>query len=172
MWSDEVKIILLFTSFPNCTHQMTAIYEETGFSKAQLRALKRSFKKLDLNGDGELQPDELSKFMEENGMKTDFLKAIYRLFDKNNDGVLQFKEFCQYLSACQKTNTTKHYLHRLVFASVDSDHDNLITLKEMVEFADLCGIKMTPQEIEREAKRINDNSDAFEFKELVDVLGL
>lgn len=143
------------------------------FSKDELKALELSFKTIDVDHNGYLSPEELHTFMERNNLPTQFLKAIYKLFDKNNDNSLSFPEFCEYLNICMKSASEPRLLFKMIFDSIDLNHNGSLDVKEMMLFGDLVNIPMTKEQAAAELKQLDtDNNGRLEFDELCRAFGI
>ncbi len=61
--------------------------------------LRDVFKLFDTNKSGDLTIDELWNMMAKLGISCErkYVQALFRKFDENNNGVIEFEEFCRYL---------------------------------------------------------------------------
>jgi Ca2+-binding EF-hand superfamily protein len=79
--------------------------------------LRNTFRWMDTNGDGVLSHDELSTGLREltgRGLTDDHLREIIKVFDKNGDGEIQYREFCDIFEAFDRAeSTTKDVLFNL-----------------------------------------------------------
>ena len=143
------------------------------FTQEQLDALKVSFNNIDSNKNGFLSKEELSQFMLSNQLDPRFVDAIFRIFDKDSDGELCFEEFLDYIDACNKSAIDPTYLFKLIFDSIDTDHDKALDASEMVEFGKLIGLTLTLEQAEEDIKTLDtDGNGKLEFHELLRAFGL
>lgn len=142
-------------------------------TKEQEEAIRKSFEAIDSDKNGYLTYDEMNRFMTENHFGTQFLNAIFKVFDKNGDRQLTFSEFMEYIEACNRTATDRTYLYKLIFDAIDADHNGALNVAEMLEFGSLIGINLTREDAERELKEMDtDNSGDISFPEICKALGL
>lgn len=143
------------------------------FSKEELEGLRKQFNAIDSDKNGYLSEKELFQFMQACGIDTRFIKAIYKVFDTNNDNSLSFDEFVQYLGACTRSQTEPTYLFQLIFDAIDVDHDHELDANEMVDFGKVCSMPMTLQDAQAELKRLDrDKNGKLSFKELCAAFGI
>ncbi|KAK8866510.1 hypothetical protein M9Y10_009474 [Tritrichomonas musculus] len=143
------------------------------FSKEELEGLRKQFNAIDSDKNGYLSEKELFQFMQACGIDTRFIKAIYKVFDTNNDNSLSFDEFVQYLGACTRSQTEPTYLFQLIFDAIDADHDHELDANEMVDFGKVCSMPMTLQDAQAELKRLDrDKNGKLSFKELCAAFGI
>ena len=67
------------------------------FSTNELRRLHKNFSKIDRDGSGEIEPDELHRIEELKG--NPLVDRIIDVLDRNKDGSISFLEFAQGLNA-------------------------------------------------------------------------
>lgn len=74
---------------PNSRKSKKAISEQ--------EELRRAFNEFDVDGDGHISPEELNRVMESIGEKltADEIKVIIKEVDNNDDGQIDFNEFCK-----------------------------------------------------------------------------
>lgn len=143
------------------------------FTPEEIAALNKQFDLIDTDDNGYLSETELFQFMQKCGIDTRFIKAIFKVFDTNNDGSLSFKEFVEYLGACTRSQTEPAYLFRLIFDSIDADKDGELDPDEMVEFGQLCSMPMTKEDATRELQKLDkDHNGKLSFKELCAAFGI
>lgn len=76
------------------------------------------FDQLDLNKDGRIDVRELRTGLAERGLTRSSVDQIVRAGDTNQDGVLDFEEFCQYLRTHERRL-------KLMFSTLDRNNDGL-----------------------------------------------
>ncbi|KAH0789692.1 EF hand family protein [Histomonas meleagridis] len=142
------------------------------FTQEQLDALRLSFNGIDSDKNGYLSKQEISQFMQANQLDPRFVEAIFKLFDKNQDGELCFDEFLEYIDACNKSAIDPTYLFKMIFEAIDVDHDGSLDAAEMVEFGKLTGFPMTLEQAQEDIKVLdNDGNGKLDFQELLKAFG-
>ena len=134
-------------------------------TKAQVKALEKPFHAMDKNGDGKLDPEELTEFFRSNSLDVTMVPALFKIFDGNNDGVLSFEEFAQCMLACQKTQKIPRHIFRLLFNALDKDRDGLLDLKDVIFFGECCSLPLTEAEI-REELEVKNPKEGATFEHL------
>ncbi|KAH0791721.1 EF hand family protein [Histomonas meleagridis] len=143
------------------------------FSQEQINGLMASFNAIDADKNGFLSKQEFSQFMQANQLDPYFVEAIFRIFDKNNDGLLSFDEFLEYIDACNKSAADATYLFKLIFDCIDVDHDGLLDVYEMIEFGTLIGIPITLQQAQQDIMVLDtDMNGKLDFHELLKAFGI
>jgi len=108
--------------------------EGTRFVETELEELFKEFKRLSINGtiNKESFPSLFEKSDYEALMKDTFIRdRIFCLFDKNGDGVVDFREYCQVLSLLVK-GTPREKIN-FFFSIFDVDKDRFINREELIE---------------------------------------
>lgn len=62
-------------------------------SEVELKELKSTFEHMDLNGDGILSKDEMSKGLDNLGYKDDNIEAVFSGIDMDDNGKIEYTEF-------------------------------------------------------------------------------
>jgi len=100
-----------------------------GFSTEEVSRLQKRFKKLDLDQDGLISTDELLSLPElkENPL----IKRVVAIFDNDNSGDIDFKEFVQGLALFVVKNSDRDQKLKFLFSVYDLDGDGLIGNDEL-----------------------------------------
>ena len=87
-------------------HNITHRYFVQTEMKLTNEGLRSIFDRIDTNGDGVLQRDEIMNGFQANGItfRAETADAIMSLADKNNDGVIQYEEFEAMMENLWKTH--------------------------------------------------------------------
>ncbi|EAY08707.1 EF hand family protein [Trichomonas vaginalis G3] len=142
-------------------------YSHYTFSPDEIIGLRSFFNQRDMDSDGRLGKDEFKCFLQSTHMDTRFIEAIFQIFDRNKDGFLTFDDFLAFLDACIISEKHPAYFYKLIFDCVDTDHNGFINLEEMIGFTELCGKKLSPNQIRDELRSIDkDKSDTIDFNEV------
>jgi Ca2+-binding EF-hand superfamily protein len=164
--SDDVPEELMYLT------QWNEEENKTDFTKEDIIGLRAFFIQTDRNCDGFLSKDEFKCFLDETTMDSRFLDAIFRIFDKEGKG-LTFSGFLSFFDACLQTEKHPTYFFKLIFDSVDVDHNGEIDKDEMLEFTKLCGRPLSKKQIDDEINKIDSNGNGMvDFGELCQALHL
>uniref|UniRef100_A0A0G4FHK8 EF-hand domain-containing protein n=1 Tax=Chromera velia CCMP2878 TaxID=1169474 RepID=A0A0G4FHK8_9ALVE len=116
--------------------EIQSFAEETYFNPDQIRHIHKSFKAISArrDDDGVIDLEEFSSAL---GMEVNELsRQLFRSFDVNSDGVLNFREFLQGLSI-MVLGSEKERL-RLAFNIYDIDRDGSISRDELYSLCRSC----------------------------------
>ena len=98
------------------------------FDAQQLKELKQLFDSIDTDGDGQLDENELTKFLEQNDIPSSEAKLATFLFDSDKDGKLSWIEFLQFMDASAVLDSDPEKFFKFVFDAVDTDHSGFLDL--------------------------------------------
>ncbi|KAM8878423.1 mitochondrial adenyl nucleotide antiporter SLC25A24 isoform 3-T4 [Spinachia spinachia] len=130
------------------------------------------FDQLDLNKDGHIDILELRTGLAGRGLSKASLEKIVEAGDTNQDGVLDFKEFTQFLRAHEKDL-------KLMFRSLDKNNDGRIDAAEIQHSLHTIGVEVSLEDATRILQRMdkdgtmtidwNEWRDFFLFKPLTNI---
>ena len=95
------------------------------FTKEELRILYENFTELDLDGSGQIEPEEFLELPEL--INNPIIKKVISIFDKNNDGKISFYEFILGLTALTDYSYNKIDKLDFVFKIYDTNNDGYIS---------------------------------------------
>ena len=105
--------------------------KETSFTKEEMKEWYRGFQKF--SSDGKARPEEFKKVYNEyfpRGDATEFSKHVFRLFDTNGDGVVDFREFISAMAITLHGSLDERI--KWAFSMYDIDGSGEISEKEML----------------------------------------
>jgi len=136
-------------------------------------ALKKSFVEFDIDGDGFISKEELSRVIGKVGkmVRPEELDQMYEIVDKDGNGLLDFKEFIDLMDAnCLCTDNDAEIEE--LFKLFDVDKDGYITEKEISGVLKQMGEKVRKKDIRKMIKAGDKNKDkqiSFnEFKDMIE----
>eukprot|EP00088_Acartia_fossae_P019953 TRINITY_DN21687_c0_g1_i10.p1 TRINITY_DN21687_c0_g1~~TRINITY_DN21687_c0_g1_i10.p1 ORF type:complete len:179 (-),score=57.05 TRINITY_DN21687_c0_g1_i10:207-743(-) len=100
-----------------------------GFSADEVTRLQKRFKKLDMNQNGSISNTELLSLPE--FKENPLVKRVLAIFDKDNNGEIDFKEFVQGLAMFLVKSSDRESKLRFLFSIYDLDGDGLIANDEL-----------------------------------------
>ncbi|KAK8870281.1 hypothetical protein M9Y10_008159 [Tritrichomonas musculus] len=125
------------------------------------------FNIIDTNGNGQLEPDELTQFfVKVFPLPLKMVPLAFRICDSDNNGSIDFDEFKQFfgkLSSLKSSNPLPAY--HMLFDALDSNNDGYLILPEFVEFAALVQIDITPEEA-RALIKLSGHSQGVNFDDI------
>jgi len=106
--------------------------DRTKISAEEKKELEETFGMFDLNHDGKISKDELSKVMKQLGRSTDddSLKAMIRDADLNGNGVIELDEFIEMMTKQTRTLSSDDSI-RQAFRVFDKNGDSFISRDEI-----------------------------------------
>lgn len=119
-----------------------------GSDEAREKRWAELFDQLDLNKDGHIDISELRTGLAARGLSKSSLEKIVTVGDTNQDGVLDFEEFMQYLRDHEKQL-------KLMFRSLDKNNDGHIDATEIQQSLQSIGVTVSL----KDAKRILKSMD-------------
>nr|ALS04147.1 calcineurin subunit B isoform 1 [Acartia pacifica] len=100
-----------------------------GFSTDEVARLQKRFKKLDLDHSGSISTNELLSLPE---LKDNpLVKRVVAIFDRDNSGEIDFKEFVEGLAMFVVKSTEREQKLKFLFSVYDLDGDGLIANDEL-----------------------------------------
>jgi Ca2+-binding EF-hand superfamily protein len=109
----------------------------------QLAALKASFEELDKDKSGTLEADEVVTFLTVNGYPAGFGQIVFKAYDTNKDGKVQFEEFVTFIGdqlALAEGNSAPFFT--AIFKGIDTDGSGSLSASELREFLKATGIPL------------------------------
>ncbi|XP_037328985.1 mitochondrial adenyl nucleotide antiporter SLC25A24 [Pungitius pungitius] len=157
------------TWFPSAHCQNS---EAPGPDQEREKRWAQLFDQLDLNKDGHIDIIELRTGLAGRGLSKASLEKIVEAGDTNQDGVLDFKEFTQFLRAHEKDL-------KLMFRSLDKNNDGQIDAAEIQHSLHTIGVEVSLEDATRILQRMdkdgtmtidwNEWRDFFLFKPLTNI---
>eukprot|EP01061_Rhynchopus_euleeides_P038793 TRINITY_DN66526_c0_g1_i1.p1 TRINITY_DN66526_c0_g1~~TRINITY_DN66526_c0_g1_i1.p1 ORF type:complete len:179 (+),score=79.35 TRINITY_DN66526_c0_g1_i1:74-610(+) len=115
--------------------------QQTSFSADEIRNMQDNFKKLASarKDDGLIDQEEFSVMLPGRGSPA-FLNGLFRMFDTDNDGFIDFKEFVISLSIYQNKSksVSEDEKLKLLFNFYDVDADGEISSKDLFTVLKSC----------------------------------
>jgi len=142
--------------------QIEYLKQRTSFSPDEIRAMYANFKKIACSqkDDGLIDKFEFRSMMSdsplENSKSTVFSDALFRMFDKDQSGTIDFAEFVTALAVYHGKTATTHSVDdkaKFFFSLYDSDNDGFISKADMKAILNDClganDVYVTAEEVER-----------------------
>lgn len=138
-------------------------------SNEELKLLKKEFRSIDKDHNGELDPSELEAFMSEHNFDKGFAHLAIKLFDENHDGLISFREFAKFTQALSKLDDDPDLLQKMLFATLDKDDSGFLEENEIRSFfRDFSEEPMTDEDIHNIIENLDKNNDGkLSFEELM-----
>ncbi|XP_050412207.1 mitochondrial adenyl nucleotide antiporter SLC25A24-B [Patella vulgata] len=114
------------------------------------KKLEELFKKIDINKDGRIDIEDLSKALKAMDVPTSpgHAQKIFDKYDEDNDGQIDFGEFVKYVTEHEQTL-------KLFFKKIDTNEDGIIDANEIRESFLKLGVKIEIKEAEDLLKRMD-----------------
>eukprot|EP01083_Nonionella_stella_P022567 62413_1 len=138
-------------------------------SPDELAHLKAAFKFFDADGNGTVEPEEISAVMKVLGvdLTLEELKDIMSSLDENGDGVMDFNEFVTMMDRRMSINSQRAEIEQ-TFKVFDKNGDGKITFDELKEVLTQLGEEVTDKDVMDMIKEADLNGDgAIDFNEFV-----
>jgi Ca2+-binding EF-hand superfamily protein len=147
-----VKFTYIFTS----TDHLTMAAKPNAvprLSKGDYEKLQQQFKFIDTDANGQLSKEEMETAVKRLGMDPKFPDLIFAICDKDHSGSVQFAEFRCFMQALNAIDPNKfesqEKFFKLVFDSIDKDKNNTLNSKELLQFFELIGASVKPEEVDK-----------------------
>ncbi|XP_075246378.1 neo-calmodulin-like [Convolutriloba macropyga] len=123
--------------------------ENSNFSEAELSVFRSLFDSWDGNKNGVIEKEEIGDVLRAAGQDPTNaeLDGFMERADTDKNGVVDFQEFVNMIDEVKK-NTPKETLLQEAFKSFDINSDGKVSSKELKEFLQGYGEKLTDQEAE------------------------
>merc|ERR1719297_797162 len=136
-------------------------------SKDELQQLRAAFKFFDKDGNGTVEPEEISEVMKVLGVNLTLeeLTDIMSNLDENGDGVMDFNEFVMMMDRRMSINSQRAEIEQ-TFKVFDKNGDGKITFDELKEVLTQLGENVTDKDVADMIKEADTNGDgAIDFDE-------
>ena len=138
-------------------------------SKEELSTLKSAFKFFDKDGNGTVEPEEISEVMKVLGVNLSLeeLNDIMSNLDENGDGVMDFDEFVLMMDRRMSINSQRAEIEQ-TFKVFDKNGDGKITFEELKEVLTQLGEEVSDKDVMDMIKEADFNGDgAIDFEEFM-----
>eukprot|EP01060_Flectonema_neradi_P015377 TRINITY_DN219_c1_g1_i10.p1 TRINITY_DN219_c1_g1~~TRINITY_DN219_c1_g1_i10.p1 ORF type:complete len:181 (+),score=45.22 TRINITY_DN219_c1_g1_i10:66-608(+) len=126
---------------PNDEKVIAELAQSTSFSADEIRNMQDNFNKLAASkkDDGLIDKDEFKEMLSNQGNSA-FVDGLFRMFDADSDGFIDFKEFVVSLSIYQNKNKniTEEGKLKLLFKIYDVDQDGEISREDLFTVLKSC----------------------------------
>ncbi|XP_076343234.1 frequenin-1-like [Tachypleus tridentatus] len=138
------------------SEMVTRLATETYFTEKEIRQWYRGF--LKDCPEGQLSEEGFLRIYKQffpQGDPANFASLVFRVFDENKDGTIEFEEFIRALSVTSRGSLDEKLVW--AFKLYDVDNDGFITREEMYSIVDaiykMLGSKVQPEDNEDNPKR-------------------
>lgn len=138
-------------------------------SKEELKSLKKEFDSIDADHNGELDREELEKFMKKNNFEVEFVNIAITLFDEDKNGRISFDEFVKFTQALSKLDKDPLLLQKMLFATLDQDNSGYLDEKEIFKFfKHFSSEQITEEDVKNIMENLDTNGDGkLSFDEIM-----
>jgi Ca2+-binding EF-hand superfamily protein len=99
--------------------------------------------------------DELRAYLETSGEDGDLAPLLVALFDDDGDNQISFPEFLNFYLLCEEGPSGIKKIYERLFKKLDRDGDGLLTVDEIIAFAELIGDPISEDEVQEEFLELN-----------------
>jgi Ca2+-binding EF-hand superfamily protein len=137
-------------------------YEKIKLSEDKLEEVQRIFNDFDKNKDGTISVSELEEALKKLGCRTkeNELNELLKEFDKDDSGFLDYKEFCQIVSAQTTDSSSDEFLAEALRA-IDTNGDGIIPCSDLISLLTAVGPRLSMEEVEEIIKEIDPKNEGF-----------
>ncbi|OHT05581.1 hypothetical protein TRFO_26657 [Tritrichomonas foetus] len=106
------------------------------YSQSEIESLREVFEKIDKDGSGELDSNELSIFLENHfPLPKKMIPIAFRVCDKDNSGTIGFDEFLNFFNILQTLKSDDPIpAYRMLFGAIDVEIKNSLDVNQLLEF--------------------------------------
>ena len=140
--------------------------QQKNFTEKELAEFKKIFDDMDLDGNGVLSKDEMSGYLKKLGLDGELADLMFAIYDHDNNGVLDFDEFCQFSNDMKKKSEDPSYFVGVLFTALDTDKSGTLSGDELARFMKLLKISAKPDLGNREITTI------AEFRKFLESLNI
>ncbi|KAK8881253.1 Rhomboid- protein 3 [Tritrichomonas musculus] len=142
------------------------------FTPAEIEKLRHGFSKIDVDGNGSIEKEEMNFFLMQNGIDTTFTDLAFQLFSANGE-TLNFEEFQKYISITTQMDDNPRVFYKCLFDFIDKDHSGGIDQDELMEFCRLCKNPISKAEAKKTIQELDDaHTGTIHFNDLCKYLGV
>merc|ERR1711936_386877 len=146
----------------------------TEFDADEIKRLGKRFKKLDLDGSGSISIEEFMSLPEL--QQNPLVRRVIDIFDEDNNGEVDFKEFIQGLSHFSAKGNVESKL-KFAFRIYDMDNDGFISNGELFQVLKMMvGTNLRETQLQQIVDKTiimydKENKNKINFEELCSVVG-
>lgn len=131
------------------------------FDKFEASEVGHTFDEIDLDGSGNVTPDEFQQLMDRMGtsLTQEQLSNLVQKLDKDGSGVVSKEEFIQwYAEHCQEDKMDEHELATFMFKVFDMDNDGEISVAEFKKRLESRATRFTSDEVDSLVNELDENN--------------
>lgn len=136
--------------------------EKIKLTEEKLEEAERIFNQFDKNKDGTISVSELEEALKLLGcrVKDSEVLEMVKEFDKDASGNLEFKEFCQIVSAQINESSSDEFLAEAL-RTIDTNGDGIIPCTDLISLLTSVGPRLSMEEVEEILKEIDPKNEGF-----------
>ena len=151
------------------TYIMSNRTPKVSLTKEQIAELKDVFVAIDKDGNGVLDEDELTQFMEDADLQPEYAPLAIKLFDTDHNGTISWSEFVQFIDVILSGDPLK--LFHLLFQVLDTDNSGELSWSEVQEFLHFFDVEATEEEVKDFVRGVDsDGNGTLSFEEVMNFL--